>query len=128
MSYAVDTYLSYASGLQRGHQEDAEEFLGFFLDTLHEELLSALRRSANKLGGLKLSAAEKRLNGISDADLAAAGLDEEAEEREVTRPVSPNDGGWMEVGQKGKTSFTRTVSVTSAALGYLYAAAHADTR
>ncbi|PWN17999.1 cysteine proteinase, partial [Microstroma glucosiphilum] len=76
--------------MRRGHQEDAEEFLGFFLDTLHEELLSAIQRS--------------------NARVAAMQKKSGAEEREVQRPASPSEEGWMEVGQKGKTAFTRTTS------------------
>ena len=34
--------------IQGGHQEDAEEFLGFFLDTLEEELLSISSQMSQK--------------------------------------------------------------------------------
>lgn len=83
--------------MRRGHQEDAEEFLGFLLDTLHEELLVALRK-------LELRA------GASGDEEAQSEAGEEEDERVVQRPVSPEQEGWMEVGNKGKVAFTRTVS------------------
>ncbi|CCF50537.1 hypothetical protein NDA11_006027 [Ustilago hordei] len=136
--------------MRRGHQEDAEEFLGFFLDTLHEELIAAQRKSAIKLaqsaGGpngllAKMSEEEKKLNGVSDDDLRrlgvrvgkqgaagdALGLDLEAVldeneiiEREVMRPVSPSEEGWMEVGQKGKTAYTRTTSTSESPITRIF--------
>ncbi|KAJ1033898.1 hypothetical protein NDA16_000106 [Ustilago loliicola] len=136
--------------MRRGHQEDAEEFLGFFLDTLHEELIAAQRKSAIKLaqsaGGpngllAKMSEEEKKLNGVSDDDLrrlgvrvgkegaagdvAGLGLDavvdeDEIIEREVMRPVSPSEEGWMEVGQKGKTAYTRTTSTSESPITRIF--------
>ncbi|PWN36124.1 cysteine proteinase, partial [Meira miltonrushii] len=94
--------------MRRGHQEDAEEFLGFILDTLHEELQSTIQ---------KAEARERKAQGKTDkegqvAEQTNGGLEEE-EERVVNRPVSPSEGdGWLEVGQKGKTSFTRTTSTS----------------
>jgi ubiquitin carboxyl-terminal hydrolase 10 len=94
--------------MRRGHQEDAEEFLGFILDTLHEELQSTIQ---------KAEARERKAQGKNEkegqvAEQANGGLEEE-EERVVNRPVSPSEGdGWLEVGQKGKTSFTRTTSTS----------------
>ena len=42
--------MSIANYIQRGHQHDAEEFLGFLLDELHEELVRILKKSSDTVG------------------------------------------------------------------------------
>ncbi|KAK4702877.1 ubiquitin carboxyl-terminal hydrolase 10, partial [Phenoliferia sp. Uapishka_3] len=67
--------------MRKGHQEDAEEFLGFFLDTLHEEILATIDR-VDKVGGGE-DVKEGKVEGEGGED-------------------------WLEVGSKGKTATTRT--------------------
>jgi len=71
--------------LQGGQQEDAEEFLGFYLDTLEEELLY-IQNSLSPPSSKTQSVEEKEELGV------------------------PEDG-WLEVGKKNRTIVTRTASL-----------------
>lgn len=73
--------------MRGGHQEDAEEFLGFYLDTLEEELLSIMS-----------SLQSKSVNGSSHLEEPQIGS-------------SAEDGPWLEVGKKNRTAVTRTVKM-----------------
>ena len=69
--------------LQRGHQQDAQEFLGFLLEEMHEECARASKVSAAKASQLEQGA------GPTTAD------------------EKPGDG-WLEVGHKQKPAITRS--------------------
>ncbi|KAI0306280.1 hypothetical protein B0F90DRAFT_1862706 [Multifurca ochricompacta] len=71
--------------MRGGHQEDAEEFLGFYLDTLEEELL-----------GLLASISPSKPSSVTP----------KVEEREEEPQTSE---GWTEVGKRNKMMLTRAV-------------------
>lgn len=67
-------------GMRRGHQQDAEEFLGFLLEGLHDECVEIIKSQG--------PAAQK-----NSAELSSNG--------------ATADDGWLEVGPKQKSSETR---------------------
>ncbi|KAI0957901.1 hypothetical protein AcW1_006143 [Taiwanofungus camphoratus] len=78
-----------------GHQEDAEEFLGFFLDTLEEELLSLA-------------------NSLSFPSSKASVPVEDHEEE------TPKDSGWLEVGKRNRAVVTRTIKSTESPITRIF--------
>ncbi|GAA5858175.1 hypothetical protein JCM8547_005682 [Rhodosporidiobolus lusitaniae] len=75
--------------MRRGTQEDAEEFLGFFLETISEEIGAMVEEEEERLSG-KVNAANTKGKG--------KGKEQDGGEGE----------GWNEVGSKGKAVATRT--------------------
>lgn len=70
--------------MRGGHQEDAEEFLGFYLDTLEEELMSIV-------------------HSISPSSKPNSKPVEEKEEQDQ------GEDGWLEVGKRNRSVITRTI-------------------
>ncbi|KAF9267621.1 cysteine proteinase [Marasmius fiardii PR-910] len=95
-----DTLMGGGSGGNSGYQgqEDAEEFLGFYLDTLEEELLTLSEH---------ISPSRSRSSAV--------GVEEHEENH------SPeNDDGWLEIGKKNRTIVTRTIKSVETLISRLF--------
>ena len=103
---------------QLGHQEDAEEFLSLILSTLHEEVVLVFARAMQrkKSSASLQQRAPKKSVAMGDPYAAYpppmesdnSSDEEDILAMEVQRPPSPEQDEWLEVGQKGRTSLTRT--------------------
>ncbi|KAK9245344.1 hypothetical protein V1506DRAFT_538705 [Lipomyces tetrasporus] len=87
------------ANMRRGHQEDAEEFLGFLLDGLHEEFLAATRQLQ-----------KKQANGINGARSHRNFVQSAIVDLKIDEDNDAGDG-WLEVGKKHKVVVTRTTAV-----------------
>ena len=78
--------------MRRGHQQDAQEFLGFLLEELHEECARAMKSNTASSSG-RTTPAGSVSNASEHAD---------------------NDSGWLEVGHKQKAAVTRSSGMVAA--------------
>ena len=74
---------------KRGHQQDAEEFLGFILEEMHEECVKAMKPSSPKSSSGASTPTNGPMSPTSESGMAG-------------------DGGWHEVGPKQKAAITRS--------------------
>jgi hypothetical protein len=97
-----------------GHQEDAEELFGFYLDTLDEELLATLAavsapspsNPANTSSTNAAPGKHAKLGSVTGTTTAAA---TSAESESVVSHEDADGDGWLEVGKRNRTVITRTV-------------------
>lgn len=82
-----------ADNLQRGHQQDAEEFLGFLLEELHEECAKVMKPPTSPSTSGVLSPVTGPVSPTG----------------ENARPTSAiTEKGWLEVGPRQKAAVTRS--------------------
>ncbi|KAK7515573.1 hypothetical protein IWZ03DRAFT_379810 [Phyllosticta citriasiana] len=84
--YEVIKSLPRFSSMRRGHQQDAEEFLGFLLAGLHDECVHVMKKAP----------ADAKTGNDNNADPSA---------------TETTVDGWMEVGPKQKAAVTRSSGV-----------------
>ncbi|KAF8343381.1 hypothetical protein F5887DRAFT_1283604 [Amanita rubescens] len=85
--------------MRGGQQEDAEEFLGFLLETLEEELVVLREEVTGRRHTLQTPS-------------------EPAEEKEEAAP--PEELGWQEVGKRNRTVVTRTIQSTETPISKMF--------
>lgn len=81
--------------MRGGHQEDAEEFLGFYLDTLEEELLTLSSSLANP------NPAPAQQNNNAPAS-------------------NTQEEGWLEVGKRNRTVLTRSTKTADSPMTRIF--------
>ncbi|KAF8334570.1 hypothetical protein F5887DRAFT_1256417 [Amanita rubescens] len=85
--------------MRGGQQEDAEEFLGFLLETLEEELVVLREEVTGRRHTLQAPS-------------------EPTEEKEEAAP--PEELGWQEVGKRNRTVVTRTIQSTETPISKMF--------
>ncbi|KAI4199669.1 MAG: hypothetical protein LQ350_004460 [Teloschistes chrysophthalmus] len=91
--YEVIRRLPRFSSMRRGHQQDAEEFLGFLLEEMHDECSRAMRSSPPPNTQTDNPATTSEVASPTDGSHGA---------------TSSADSGWLEVGPKQKAAITRS--------------------
>ena len=84
--YNVIRQLPRFRDMRRGHQQDAQEFLGFLLEELHEECALAMRSGSSVNSGTTTPTGS--ISNLSE--------------------IPDTESGWMEVGHKQKAAITRS--------------------
>ncbi|KAI5857319.1 cysteine proteinase [Durotheca rogersii] len=78
------------AGMRAGHQQDAEEFLGFVLEALHDECAKVMRR-------------------VADSSATASVGNSSAATPSAVSPTSTQDASdWLEVGRRQRAAVTRS--------------------
>jgi len=131
-------YGSASSSSNHLSQEDAQEFLGFFLDTIHDELLlkteafdKQIWEKASKgfRAGMD-SLTRQSVNGAAAFDSISAPASQNPAHSSAVQPSSASitapsaragdDDDWLEVGQKGRTATTRTTEHQESAITRIF--------
>lgn len=87
--------------MRRGHQEDAEEFLGLLLDALHEEFVQEMKPNTDVFSNNTV----RHMNSVDFASINS-----------FDHPQDKNENEWVEVGPKQKTSIMRSATVSESPL------------
>ncbi|OAT01672.1 ubiquitin thiolesterase [Blastomyces dermatitidis ER-3] len=90
--YQVIRHLPRFRDMRRGHQQDAQEFLGFLLEELHDECTQAVKQATSTASDISTAV---------EADFVSA-------------TSEPSVEGWLEVGHKQKPAITRSSGHISA--------------
>ncbi|KAK7455261.1 hypothetical protein VKT23_011133 [Stygiomarasmius scandens] len=104
-------------GMRGGHQEDAEEFFGFYLETLEEELL-AIQNALTPPPPPPPQPSRSKGRASNSASAATATPTPGVEEKEEAEP--PEEEGWLEVGKKNRMVVTRTIKTTESPITRIF--------
>ncbi|XP_064610884.1 uncharacterized protein LOC135475070 [Liolophura sinensis] len=107
--YKMLQVMESSSSFKGGKQEDAEEFLSFVLNGLHEEMAAAIKQVAqvNSVNDLHQEAEPEVANGYLETDGQSADGEEEDQ--------------WEQVGPRNKSVFTRKANFAKTPVSDIFA-------